>query len=99
MASCARLARIEDLPGINLIHVTPRNEIVEAPAKCMFEEIVEELGLENESIPQLASAKSYKHIQLRLWCCKNAAKRYVPTELLAAWGIEVNDQDFYYTSI
>lgn len=96
MSSCARLAPISELPGIDLIHVTPRSEI-QVITKCEFEELVEELGLQKETIEQLASARSYKHIQLRLWARKNAHKRYVPTYLLAAWGIETLESDMSWT--
>ena len=88
MASCARLAAIpNDLAGLESIHLIPRSEI-QVVTKTKFEELVEELGLEDESLTQLASARDYKHIQLRLWCRKHVHTRYVPTELIEAWGID-----------
>jgi len=60
----------------------------ELPAKCHFEETLDELGLGEWEIENLISARSHKHIALRIWCRRNAHRYYVPTILLSAWGIE-----------
>jgi len=81
MASCAQLAPTE---VIQLNHWHAK----EPPAICHFEETLIELGLQDEPIEHLASARTYKHIALRLWCRRYAKRYYVPTYLLAAWGID-----------
>jgi len=88
MASAARAVLIPtDLAGLESIHLIPRSEI-QVVTKTQFEELVEKLGLQDESMIQLASARSYQHIQLRLWCRKHVHTRYVPTFLIEAWGID-----------
>ena len=37
-------------------------------------------------------------VALRYWAMHNAFKRYVPTVLLAAWGIYVSE-DFYWSKL
>jgi len=96
MANCALAVPIPSELGIALIHVTPRSEL-KPLRQCEFEKLVAKLGLHHESMRQLASASSYRHIQLRLWCRKNAHRRYVPTELLEAWGIETYEESVAWT--
>jgi hypothetical protein len=61
------------------------------PEKCAFECEVERLGLTGESLFQLASAIDLKHRSLRFWAKRHARTRYVPTFLLEAWGIYLDE--------
>lgn len=60
--------------------------------RCAFECEVERLGLADESLFQLASARDIKHRALRMWAKRHARTRFIPEYLLEAWGI-VLDED------
>ncbi len=59
--------------------------------KCEFECEVERLGLAEESLFQLASARDLKHTALRYWAKCHARTRFVPEYLLEAWGIFLDE--------
>ena len=69
----------------------PKWEAKDDVEKCAFECEVERLGLAGESVFQLASAIDIKHRSLRIWAKRHARTRYVPEELLEAWGIFLDD--------
>ncbi len=48
-----------------------------------FEQMVKQLGLSPQEYENSARLKD--------WVRRNMAEKYVPTDLLAAWGFEPND--------
>lgn len=91
MASSARVGSPNDnllpFPGIYIPQsidlVAERRESNETE----FDRQIAELGLADQSLTQLASAKSDQHRALRMWARLNYKKRYIPEMLLVAWGI------------
>ncbi len=55
------------------------------PNECDFDYEVRRLKLTKAPINKLISSMS-----LRYWAMKNAKYKYIPTDLLDAWGIVVN---------
>jgi hypothetical protein len=56
----------------------------EIPAECAFERFVAEHAIPEQLWPNSD--------ELRAWCKRNAASRYVPENLLAAFNISINDK-------
>lgn len=60
------------------------------PVPCDFELECQRLHLTGETMLQLASGSDVAHLALRWWAGKHCYDKYVPTELLDAWGIVVD---------
>ena len=58
--------------------------------ECEFESEVIRLGLAGETLQRMASGSDIAHLALRWWAKRHAYTRYIPTELLDAWGIRVD---------
>lgn len=63
----------------------PIDPDLKLPNECDFEYEVRQLKLSNAPLNRLIESPP-----LRYWAMLNARHKYVPTELLDAWGIVVN---------